>query len=121
MRGHEQLIAMRRCGVRPRLVFINIGIDVAEQWRDWHRWTPEYAEVEVGPAEAVNRLDLRFCIGLTVVVTTTDDSKAAAMFDACREAGAKTVIAAALTDTSTPWKTSFTTTTIHDSREVAAA
>lgn len=97
MRGHEALIALRKTGVRPQIVFIEAGIDHAETWRTWQDDTPEHAYVEVGPDDAISSLDLRFVVGMNVVISGPDERRVGAVYRLCQESGAKRVLGAFVT------------------------
>lgn len=86
MKGHEGVIAMRKSGVRPAIVFIN---DYACE-TDWFEHG-DHATVQILPDEAVEMLDFRFAIGLTVSITGSTVKRAKAIARACRDAGAVTV------------------------------
>lgn len=95
MRGHQPLIAMRRNGKKPRLVCINAHA-VDASLLEWNRWveTLPIAQVEILPTESVASLDLRFLVGLPVVVDGHDISFVRRLHDACIAAGASTVLSA---------------------------
>ena len=65
MKGHEPIIAMRRNGIAPKIVFVNDFPDVCA--KDWHLHG-DHATVSVD-GDAVGVLDLRFLIGLMVSIT----------------------------------------------------
>jgi hypothetical protein len=101
MIGHQPLIAMRRAGFVPRSVCINTR--QAATARDWHRWTPEQADIYLAPDEPLHRLDLRFVVGLNVDFIVDNDELAERLFDALVKAGAKRVIGAVVV-VEGPWK-----------------
>ena len=86
MRGQEQIIAMRRSGKRPGIVFLNDYVCKT----DWAEFA-EYATVQITPSEPIGSLDLRFLVGLTVSITGSTEERAKSLFDACKLAGAATV------------------------------
>lgn len=92
MRGHEALIALRRSGLRPSLVDIDLEPCPWRNWADWPEWTT-VPQIEVQPTDSIRLLDLRFLVGLTVQVSGFDGPRVWAMFEACREAGAARVLA----------------------------
>lgn len=92
MRGHEALIALRRQGLRPALVDIDLEPCPWRNWADWPEWT-NVPQIEVQPSDSIRLLDLRFLVGLTVQVSGFDGPRVWAMFDACRAAGAARVLA----------------------------
>lgn len=91
MRGHQDLIAMRRRGYVPHVVFIDIGQD--RLWDGWVERTPWSAHLCVGESEQPSRADLRCVVGLTVSVHGEDAARVHALRDACIEARAARVIA----------------------------
>lgn len=100
MRGHQPLIAMRMAGRKPRSVSITMG-KVSGWVLDWNR-RPETvgdAEIEIQDHERVEALDLRFLVGIGCVrIIGQDDSRTAAMIEACKRAGAGRVVAALFAD-----------------------
>lgn len=96
MRGHDALIAMRRGGFRPNTVAIHTGVDHSGAWRDWQEMTPKHADVEIASEDALSSLDLRFTVGMFVVVTGDDPFRVAAIHALCIAAGAKRVLSAAV-------------------------
>lgn len=94
MRGHEQLIALRRAGKAPGLVFVHIGRDPMRTWCDWASWSA-HAHLEVDPTESIATLDLRCLVGLTVMVSGLDEHRVLALHEACVAASAKRAIGAA--------------------------
>ncbi len=89
MRGHQPLIDMRRRGLKPLLVDVDLEPNGCDDWPNWCR-TPI---VQIEPKDAIHRIDLRFLVGLNVVVTGLDSSRVRRAFDACRAAGAARVVA----------------------------
>lgn len=88
MRGHDTIIALRRRGIMPSIVFINdYPCDV-----DWFKFN-DHAKVEILPTEAVDRLDMRFVIGMTVSISSENLERAQAISQACKSAGAAVVAA----------------------------
>ena len=75
MRGHAQLIAMRRKGFRPAAVWITTDLDAMRCWRDWHEIRPAHAQIEVERNDQPALLDLRSLIGLQVTVTGSDAAR----------------------------------------------
>jgi hypothetical protein len=98
MRGHEPLIALRRSGKRPSMVFIDAFEDSSDSWRDWPKNDPAHAQLEVLPDDSIPGLDLRCVVGLPVMVTGHSKARVDAIRDACIEAGAKRVVAACIDD-----------------------
>jgi len=92
MRGHEPLIAMRLKGVRPAMVWLHDNPACADL--DWHLWRESWAQpnVLIGPEDSPARVDLRFLVGLPVVVAFNDAARMQRMTLACEEAGASNVV-----------------------------
>ena len=93
MRGHEQLLAMRRRGMVPAIVFISCDPDTLGEAGDWQARTPEMAAVVIEPADQPEMLDLRFLVGLLVKVDGLDAERVERVTQACIEAKAARVIA----------------------------
>lgn len=94
MRGHEPLLALRRKGLKPRMVFIDAFEDSDNSWRDWPTNDPTHPQIEVLADDSIAGLDFRFVVGLTVMVTGHDKARVNAIRGACIDAGAKRVVAA---------------------------
>lgn len=92
MRGHQPLIAMRLDGLRPDLVSIHTDPNPWSDWRTWPEWS-DVPQIEVQPDDAVGRLDLRFVVGLVVMVAGSNCERVLALYDACLKAGAARVLA----------------------------
>jgi hypothetical protein len=95
MRGHEQIIALRLRRKAPKTVQIWCGTDALQGWRDWHTSTG-HAEVEIQDGDALSGLDLRFTVGMLVMVNGTDPFRVAAVHAGCLAAGAQRVVSAAV-------------------------
>lgn len=95
MRGHEQIIALRLQRRAPKSVHIWCGTDALNGWRDWHTSTG-HAEVEIQDVEPLSSLDLRFTVGMFVMVNGTDPFRVAAVHAGCLAAGAARVVSGAL-------------------------
>jgi hypothetical protein len=86
MTGHQQLLAMRRKGFKPAGVCVVDGVSIFA--RDWHEEPNSYdgqfhAEVQIDEHDIPEALDLRFLIGLSVVlVGERGDARARRVFDA---------------------------------------
>lgn len=95
MRGHEPIVAMRKRGQKPAIVYLDLMRDASpmKAWRDWPGVSPAIPTVWVQPEDAPHRLDLRFLVGLTAVVTGEDSDRVAALAKACTDAGALRVVA----------------------------
>lgn len=94
MRGHDELIALRRTGRVPGLVFLSLERDPWRTWSGWSEWS-RHAHIEVDPAESIATLDLRCMVGLTVLIDGEDEFRVLALHEACKEAKAKRVISRA--------------------------
>lgn len=90
MRGHEPIIAMRKAGRKPAIVFIN-DFDCPA---DWPEWEGDHATVCVA-GDTPEALDLRFVLGLSVSITGATENRAKRLMQACKDAGATTVAAGA--------------------------
>ena len=98
MRGHEPLIAMRKSGIAPKIVFINDF--PCQDSRDWSNpgekygevWPADHATVSTA-GDLLSSLDLRFVVGLTVSITSESEGRAKAIFAKAKWFGAKTVAA----------------------------
>jgi len=98
MLGHTPLIALRKQGIKPAAVYLSD--EVTQLVRDWHApvtLTGKPMEqhspcIAIEDKDAPHRLDLRFLVGLVVFVSGNTESRAKAMFEACKKAGAAKVI-----------------------------
>lgn len=93
MRGHEPIIAMRRRGLKPRTVFLDAFEDLSKSWRLWPTVDPAAPQVEVLPDEPLSSIDLRFVVGLRVVITGHCRRRVEALRALCVEAQAARVVA----------------------------
>jgi hypothetical protein len=107
MRGQDHLIAMRKAGTTPRIVFINDF--PCKQSMDWHNPGEKYHED--WPADHVtictdgyplSSLDFRFVVGLTVSICSENEGRAKALFEKAKEFGANTVAASHITTSNEP-------------------
>ena len=103
MKGHEDLIAMRRQGYTPSAVWLDLDPDSLEMWRvwpsfigvQWRKYPGErsgFAHVLIEPKDSVPRLDLRFLTGLQAWVAGSDLVRVKQMHQACIDAGAERVL-----------------------------
>ena len=97
MRGHEPLIAMRRSGVRPGCVFIDVGIP-GDLWREWPDHSPGRAIVSVEAGDMLSGLDLRWVVGMTVMVEGHPASRVEAIRDRCIAEKALRVVSTVVRD-----------------------
>jgi hypothetical protein len=91
MRGHLPILAMRRAGLTPTMVTLSDYPTETWSWRDW----PEdsaHAQVEIDAKDSLPRLDLRYVVGLTVIVDGHNANRVNALGDAAELAGASRVI-----------------------------
>ena len=91
MRGHMPILAMRRAGLAPTMVTLSDYPTETWSWRDWPQDTA-HAEVEIERADSIARLDLRYLVGLTVIVDGDNANRVNAIADAAERAGAVRVI-----------------------------
>lgn len=115
MKGHHPIIAMRRRGVRPSLVWIDTDRDATRCWRNWPAIDPTMAHVQVEPDDSAALLDLRWLVGLTVIVSGSDAQRVDAIGQACRDHDAGRVITASCADPARPAEPMHIT----DTREAA--
>lgn len=78
---------MRKQGETPKIVFIN-DWDCKTDWFE----NNDHATISI-EGETINRLDLRFLVGLTVSISSESESRAKGLFNACKGAGCKVVAA----------------------------
>lgn len=86
MTGHEHIIAMRRKGVRPVVAYL-FDFPVCREAR-------QEDAVILSADDRPDRLDLRFLVGLNVVIHSDSAERAAAFYAAAKKAGAARVISA---------------------------
>lgn len=82
MRGHHALIAMRRRHRRPAYVWIDTERDQSKAWSDWTETTPLAAQLQIDPDDVPSLLDLRALLGLTVIVSGSDQERVSAVAQA---------------------------------------
>lgn len=97
MRGHEQILAARRKGRHPSLVWV-----ACDGYNDGFTRLAALGcrpldHIELKADENPKRLDLRCVIGLAVDVSGTNEKRVAAVARACVEHGARRVIASHFT------------------------
>lgn len=96
MRGQEAIVTMRRNGVTPQGVWLfdqERYTDSTHPTRGWMVDTAQ-ATVELLPTDSPARLDLRFCVGLTVYTQGTNADRLEALEAALLKAGAARVLGA---------------------------
>lgn len=99
MRGHQQLIQMRLGGVVPAYgVEVETGPTSSgwpEQWAALHAkhgvHSPK-AYVHISPVDRLERIDLRWVVGIEARVEGTDAARVEAVMEALTGAGASRVI-----------------------------
>ena len=68
MIGHAPLLRMRLAGKAPA-GYLSIDLDRATLTaRDWHSMHPAFPQVEIAPKDSIAAVDLRFVVGLHVVL-----------------------------------------------------
>ena len=75
MTGHMPLIEIRKAGMRPKAVWIWVGMDEPKwdaQWADFED-TVAHAKVHIEDKDDIKRLDLRFLVGMQVHIDGNDD------------------------------------------------
>lgn len=90
MQHDTQVFEMRRKGIKPATVTICDAYDAAPWWQ-W-RESSQFPEVHVGPRESPELADLRFCVGLPVLVDVKNPERCARWAQSAKDAGAKLVI-----------------------------
>jgi hypothetical protein len=75
MIGHQPLIALRIAKHKPA-GFLTVHLDMrAPSARDWPSWEPAFPQVEIGKADRISMLDLRFVVDLYVVALAEEWSE----------------------------------------------
>ena len=93
MRGHEELIRLRRKGLKPSgLVYVD-DYPVLDKWVAW--LTGKTMTTICTHGDDPRTLDFRCLVGLVVNVTGNDPSRVKAIAGMCRKAGASVVFAMA--------------------------
>ena len=91
MRGHEELLAMRRRGKRPAHVTLHAHDGRAYDWWATAELMP-FPEVQIEPTDTPELLDLRFLVSLPVIVDCGPDIRRQQRFaDTVHAAGAAAV------------------------------
>ena len=88
MTGHQPLLSMRLRGQHPPFLWVQTSLPAN---RDWDRYG-EHPEVGIGEGDYPELLDLRFAMGLTVIVDGSDPKRVASLGKAFEQAKAKRVI-----------------------------
>lgn len=90
MIGHQPIIEMRMARKKPASVFVWCG--KSKTAKDWHRWIGSMPEVEIPEGENIETLDLRWAVGLTVMISG-EESRVQKAFEQFMKAKAGWVIA----------------------------
>ena len=98
MNGHEPIIAMRKAGRRPPIVFVNDFKDPSA--REWHNpgekygetWPSDYPTV-CTHGDTLSSIDMRFATGMRVCISSTSEKRAKALFAKAKAVGATCVAA----------------------------
>lgn len=88
MRGHLPLLAMRRRGLKP--AFVTLSDIEPPAWPKWAELQP-FPDVCIEAADSPDLLDLRFVVGLPVVVSIDDETRMRRLVLAAEKAGASRV------------------------------
>lgn len=93
MRGHTPLVAMRRAGLKPPAVFVDVdaGPHALPSWAQWHRWG-SLPDIDIDATDSLLRIDWRWAVGLTVHVSGGSDERVRTVTRLLVEAGAARVI-----------------------------
>lgn len=92
MKGHTQLIAMRKDGFAPSVVFVETNPELFAAVHDWHEYAPNRAQVRIEANDNPDTADLRFLVGLSVMVNGNDLDRVRRVGKACERAKASRVI-----------------------------
>ena len=74
MIGHEPIISMRMNRKKPAAVHVWVGKPLHSSAKDWHLHNTG-PEVDILPDENIDSLDLRWSVGLIVMVHGTDTTE----------------------------------------------
>ena len=97
MRGHEALIALRRRGTKPGCCWLT-DHDAQHMHSDWQTVADGTPWVLIEPTDNLDRLDLRFLVGLQVFVAIDKPDRMRAVVDACGRAGASRAVGIATSE-----------------------
>lgn len=76
MRGHKPLIELRRQGVCPSVIFVDVGHDLLQCSKDWHIDMQDFPHINITGDDDIATLDLRFLVGCTVLITQLEPASA---------------------------------------------
>jgi hypothetical protein len=94
VRGHDEVIALRRRGLRPQMVWVNDGRYMPDKFWCYLRDCGELGDqIELDATDQPGRADLRWAIGLTVNLCGSDELRVGRFARALEQAGARRVIA----------------------------
>lgn len=88
MKGHTEIIELRKRGIKPNIVFLN---DYPCKDTDWFE-NNDHATV-CTHGDPLSSLDLRYLVGMRVSITALTEARAKALYRLAIEAGADTVAA----------------------------
>lgn len=97
MKGHIDIIKMRLKRKKPAIVFVN-DYPCDTGWREFG----DHATI-CTHGDHINTLDFRFLTGVRVSISAHSESRAKALFERVKQAGASTV-AACHVKTGMPWQ-----------------
>lgn len=122
MRGVEPLIAMRRRGKRPAVVFIDAdaGPRALPSWAQWQNVDGSMADVDIEASESLLRIDWRPFVGLTVHVSGSNADRVTAIAKQLTEAGAKRVVSSLVRQIGVDEFVAFETVWIRDTAKELA-
>lgn len=108
MRGVDNLISMRKRGLKPSAVWIEMM--PMQNWAKQYTLNPDrWVDIHLEPSDvpSIGRADLRCLVGLHVLVNGPDDDTTEKVGQACFAAGAK-VVEAFRFDVSNPYRIEIT-------------
>ena len=88
MKGHEGIIKMREQGLAPVMICLD-DFRFPSPLTDWEEYGAQ--PTVCVHKEPIERLDLRFLVGMKVSVTSYSEDRAKRLLNACKDAGAKWV------------------------------
>jgi hypothetical protein len=100
MKGHEPLIRLRMAGKAP--AFISIEDHKSLTSHDWHLYN-ETPCINVDGDELHN-LDLRFCVGLIVNISSFSENRAKTLLSIAKQAKARVITSCVLIPNAPHWK-----------------
>lgn len=85
MKGHEQLIKIRKQGFKPPIVFIDDCVEF-QMW-NWLDEGYKYVTINTDESDCIEALDLRFLVGLRVSVLSYSKKRSMRLIEALERAG----------------------------------